>query len=466
VNVLAIESQTPDTLYAGTDIGVFKSTNGGANWTAINGGLPYYWDYEIGTYHPDVHTLVIDPQTPDTLYAAVSCYGDVEDGVFKSTDGGANWTAINNGLATYLEATALAINPQTPDTLYVGTSGSGGGGVFKSTCGGANWRLIGLTNTFVHSLAVDPQTPDTLYASTEGGLFKGLFKGGPPLLQIAVLNTGNNSINCGYWDAGNFSGLSPIGGASTEAPSITRFMDRQYMAVKGASTNNIYLRYQDSTGTWTPWEALSGSTSKSPAIAAFINRLYMVVKGGSNNNLYVRFMDASGTWDSSWTVISGQTTEAPALTVFNDRLYLFVKGAANNNIYYRSMDNFGIWGSWFMVPPGTTPKSIGLSVFNGRLYVFVKGTVNNFIYYRSMTSGGWGDTPGDWGSWAALSGQTMEAPSVTVLDDRLFVAVKGLYTNNAFTRSMDLWGNWDTSWTMVPANTNKTPVLSPFYKDP
>ena len=60
---------------------------------------------------------------------------------------------------------ALAIDPATPSTLYAGTDG---GGVFKSTNGGAAWSAvnIGLTNTYVDALAIDPATPSTLYAGT------------------------------------------------------------------------------------------------------------------------------------------------------------------------------------------------------------------------------------------------------------------------------------------------------------
>jgi photosystem II stability/assembly factor-like uncharacterized protein len=90
---LAIHPQTPETLYAGTWGGVFKSTNGGTNWTAINTGLTY-------TY---INALAIHPQTPETLYAGT------DGGVFKSTNGGTNWTAINNGLPTTFFVNALAI---------------------------------------------------------------------------------------------------------------------------------------------------------------------------------------------------------------------------------------------------------------------------------------------------------------------------------------------------------------------
>jgi photosystem II stability/assembly factor-like uncharacterized protein len=176
VNALAINPQTPDTLYAGTDGGgLFKSTNGGTNWTAT------------GLTSNTVYALAIDPQTPDTLYA-----GTDGGGVFKSTNGGTNWTAINTGL-TSNTVNALAINPQTPDTLYAGTDG---GGVFKTTDGETNWTAIntGLTNTFVNALAINPQTPDTLYAGTDGG---GVFKTTDGGTNWTAINTGltNTFVN-------------------------------------------------------------------------------------------------------------------------------------------------------------------------------------------------------------------------------------------------------------------------------
>src|SRR6266852_4984349 len=72
-----------------------------------------------------VNALAIDPRTPTTLYAA-------GDGVFKSTDGGNTWSAVNTGLTTpYVDT--LAIDPRTPTTLYAGTVA---GGVLTSTDGG------------------------------------------------------------------------------------------------------------------------------------------------------------------------------------------------------------------------------------------------------------------------------------------------------------------------------------------
>src|SRR5438105_5467047 len=118
IAALAIDPMTPGVLYAAAGGGVFKSTNGGASWSAVNTGLPN------SSY---VSVLAIDPQTPATLYAGTY------RGIFKSTDGGGSWSAVNTGLPNFSLVQALAIDPQTPATLYAGTMGDG---VFKSTNGG------------------------------------------------------------------------------------------------------------------------------------------------------------------------------------------------------------------------------------------------------------------------------------------------------------------------------------------
>ena len=112
-----------------------------------------------------VRALALDPTNTSTLYA-----GTLGSGVFKSTDMGANWLAINNGL-TNLDIFALAIDPTDTSTLYAGTINFGG--VFKSTDMGADWVAInnGLTNTNVFALVIDPNDTSTVYAGTRGGVF-------------------------------------------------------------------------------------------------------------------------------------------------------------------------------------------------------------------------------------------------------------------------------------------------------
>src|SRR5438445_9975719 len=69
-----------------------------------------------GPHSETINALAIDPQTPTTLYAGTSGHG-----VFKSTDGGGNWSAVNTGLTTPygpICVKAMAIDAPAPTTPY------------------------------------------------------------------------------------------------------------------------------------------------------------------------------------------------------------------------------------------------------------------------------------------------------------------------------------------------------------
>jgi hypothetical protein len=73
----------------------------------------------LGLTNTSVYALAIDPTNSSILYT-----GTDGGGVFKSTDGGQQWTTINTGLPT-THITALALDPKIPTTLYAGTDGGG-----------------------------------------------------------------------------------------------------------------------------------------------------------------------------------------------------------------------------------------------------------------------------------------------------------------------------------------------------
>ena len=112
-----------------------------------------------------VNAIAADPAHAGTLYVATQGAG-----VFKSTNGGLTWVAINNGKAAGTFAFALAVDPVNSAIVFVGT----GAGVFRSADGGASWTSAsaGLTSLTVSSLAIDSVT-GAIYAGTNGG---GVFK--------------------------------------------------------------------------------------------------------------------------------------------------------------------------------------------------------------------------------------------------------------------------------------------------
>jgi hypothetical protein len=159
VYALAINPTTTSILYAGTLHGVFKSTNGGVSWAAV--GL---------AHAGEIDALTIDAAQPAIVYAATS------GGVFRSSDGGASWLSINSGL-TGVEVSALAMDPANAGTLYSSSSEhappSSSSGVFKTTNSGGSWAAInsGLTNLDVNTMAIDSASPAALYAGTDQGVF-------------------------------------------------------------------------------------------------------------------------------------------------------------------------------------------------------------------------------------------------------------------------------------------------------
>jgi photosystem II stability/assembly factor-like uncharacterized protein len=145
---MAIDPTDSNTVYAATGSGAFKTTNGGASWSAINEGLT----------SRNVQRLAVDSNDARTIYA-----GTLGGGVFKSTDGGANWSQVIKGL-TNLDVRAVVIDPNDSNTIYVG--GIGGGGVFKSVDRAGSWSEMGPHDIGVRGLAIDPNDSATVYVAT------------------------------------------------------------------------------------------------------------------------------------------------------------------------------------------------------------------------------------------------------------------------------------------------------------
>ncbi len=162
IAALLADPLVASTAYAATNGGgVYKTTDGGATWILT------------GLVSVNALSLAFDPAGATTLYAGTT------NGVFKSQDRGLSWTSAGldqpapaRGLGPGAGQVVLAL-ARGAATLYAGTDG---GGVFKSTDAGATWTAMntGLTRLTVFALAVDPASSATVYAGTPAGVFRSL----------------------------------------------------------------------------------------------------------------------------------------------------------------------------------------------------------------------------------------------------------------------------------------------------
>jgi photosystem II stability/assembly factor-like uncharacterized protein len=158
--------------------GILRSTDGGYNWVARNNGL--------GSLV--VVAITIDFTSPNVLYAGLE-----GKGVYKSTDSGGSWSPMNTGLGTNLHVYSLAMDPSDPGILYVGLEGAG---LSRSVHGGAWTAATGLGGLTVNAIAIDPVTPTTVYAGTNAGV-KRSTDGGASFVATGALTTADPAFVVG-----------------------------------------------------------------------------------------------------------------------------------------------------------------------------------------------------------------------------------------------------------------------------
>lgn len=161
---LAVSPSNSAVVIAGTEDGLFRSTDGGSQWTEIDLG---------GT--TQVSDIAFDPNSTSRVFVATRGRG-----VFVSSDNGATWQADNDGL-TALQATSIAFSSDS-SRVYVGTKFLTNeiGGLYRRDTGETAWTFA--RSTEVDTVAVDPSDRNYVYIGNTVGIFV-TTDGGPTLLR-------------------------------------------------------------------------------------------------------------------------------------------------------------------------------------------------------------------------------------------------------------------------------------------
>jgi photosystem II stability/assembly factor-like uncharacterized protein len=155
----------PDTFYlAAAGGGLWRTQNAGRTWTSLFDKGPSASIGAVTVAPSDPNTIYIGAGQPEPRYDVTAGLG-----VFKSTDGGANWTSL--GLQSTRYIGRILVDPKDPNTLVVGAQGHFFGpspdrGVYRSTDGGKSWTQTLKINdwTGVSDLAADPTDPKVIFA--------------------------------------------------------------------------------------------------------------------------------------------------------------------------------------------------------------------------------------------------------------------------------------------------------------
>ncbi len=160
----------------------------------------------IGPVGNRVIAVVGIPGDPSVYYV-----GAASGGIFKSTDGGANWAPVFDGQPVS-SVGSLAVAPSDPNLVWAGTGEtfirsnvSQGNGIYKSTDAGKTWKCVGLENTGrIGRIVIDPRDPDIVFAAAMGHCYgpqqeRGVFRttdGGKSWERVLFVdeNTGCSDI--------------------------------------------------------------------------------------------------------------------------------------------------------------------------------------------------------------------------------------------------------------------------------
>ena len=149
--------------YGGRNSGIYISTNSGVNWAQPGGGFPVN-DVNLGRI-----SLDISRSNPQVIYALTAGTSGTSRGLYKTSNGGTNWSQINASAApssNYAWFNRICkVSPANPDKVF-----AGGLEMHLSLNGGST--LSGVTTSHVdqHAVAFAPSNPDYIVIGNDGGI--------------------------------------------------------------------------------------------------------------------------------------------------------------------------------------------------------------------------------------------------------------------------------------------------------
>jgi photosystem II stability/assembly factor-like uncharacterized protein len=253
-----------DAIHDGDRLTVYIGAASGGVWKSLNGGTTYKPVFDKSAVQ-SIGAITIDTKTPQTVWvgsgeAWTRNSTSIGDGIYKSTDGGENWT--NMGLKDSERISKILVDPSDSNTVYVCVPGklwsdSDDRGVYKTTDGGKTWNKI-LKNpspsTGCSIMTMDRSNPKVLYAGLwdfrrKGWTFRSGGEGATAPSASGLFKTADGGAT--WQEISSAKGLpaKPWGRtAVTLAPSKPNVV---YAFIEADPPKNALYRSDDGGATWT-----------------------------------------------------------------------------------------------------------------------------------------------------------------------------------------------------------------------
>ena len=260
--VVAVAKTSPSTVYVGSSAGLIYSTNAGSSWSSPT------------TLPGAINALVVDPNNPTIAYAGTP------SGVYKTVNGGAAWVAINQGFPQPVSVTSLASS--TTSTIYAATPN----GLFYSTNGGSSWTMVTTLSNLSTPFLVAVDTGNNVYLAFEGaGIAIGTGPNGTsdwsytytglthqnPILALAVPPTGSGTAYAGIVSATTafLTEISPNGRSFSSSTCIGGSDNNLGQSISVTPSGAVYLSGITASGApgsgTTPFPTTSGAVQTTNA---------------------------------------------------------------------------------------------------------------------------------------------------------------------------------------------------------
>ena len=459
--------------YGGPGCGIYRSYDGGNNWTLLTNGLPPVSD-EVGRIGIDISV-----SDPNVLYAIYADNIGYFTGVYKTINGGNSWTRTNDSDLDGMYSSygwwfgRISIDPVDPDIAY-----AIGFDLYKTSDGGNSWPLISYgVHVDQHDLVAHPQNNEFVVLGNDGGIYLS-YNGGSgwtfldnlPITQFYTCEIDEQVPHRLYGGTQDNGTNRTLSGSTVDWQSIY-WGDGFHVLVDPLDNSYIYAEYQ--------YGNFARSTNGGASFNTAMNGISSSDRKNWNTpfvfdpgNPYILYFGANRLYKTtnravSWQVISPDLTNGGGngLVVYGTITTIAV-APSNSQYIYAGTDDGNVWRTsnggtdWINISSGLPLRWITRVAADPHDENIVFVTLSGYRYDSYLAHVFMSADAGS--TWEDISGNLPEAPANDLIVDPALDSTIYLATDFGVFVTRDLGENWQ----MLGDDLPNVPVVDLDFHQP